>query len=166
MKTITNSLKTNRIFIFLFGLIFLFPFSSKSQEECLSSKFEDNCTSLLSSIFDDYLYLKSRAFSSKENIDVEFQVTLKRNILYIFNVCQGPGTNSMILNLIDGKNKIVATSFNSKTKKNDKIISFRPEAAGKYYISTFFEKKDENCCLIMFGMIKKNIEQYLPVSTH
>ena len=150
-----------KTYFLLLGMIIFIPFLSKSQEECLTAKFEDNCSGLLSSIFDDYLYLRSRAFSSKEFVDVEFQVTLKRNVLYIFNVCQGPGKNSMVLNLIDDKHKIVASSLNSKSRKNEKIIAFKPEFAGKFYISTFFEKKDDNCCLIMFGMIKKNIEQYI-----
>lgn len=155
-----------KVLAFILCLFALFPFSSRAQEECLEPKFEDNCTELLSSIFDDYLYLRSRAFSSKENIDVQFIVTLKRNALYIFNVCQGSGQNGMILNLYDSNNKLVASSLNSKNKKNEKIITFRPELPGKYFLTTVFEKKEDSCCLVMFGMIKKNIEQYIQTKGH
>lgn len=157
-------MKTQKIknFLFFTSILILLPFYTKSQESCLEPKYEDNCSSLLSSIFDDYIYLRSRAFSSKEDVKVEFEVTLKRNILYIFNVCD-QGKAGMILNLYDRNDKLIATSINPKTKKNDKIITFSPDAAGRYYISTFFEKKDTGCCLIMFGMIRKNINEYTQV---
>lgn len=151
-------------FIVAVWVLLLSSFPSKSQEECINPDFEDNCARLLTYIFDDYLYLRSRAFSSKEEIDVTFEVTLKRNILYIFNVCEGKGRNSMVIELYDNDDKLISSSYNEKTKKNDKIIAFRPKATGKYYISTFFEKERENCCIIMFGMIKKNIEQYVKTS--
>lgn len=146
---------------FLLLALIVVPFLSRSQNECIDPDFEDNCTGLLYSVFDDYVYLRSRAFTSTENIDVTFTVTLKRNVLYILNVCEGAGRNSMILELYDSNNKLVSSSFNKQTKKNTKIIAFRPEVAGKYYLSTFFEKKVTKCCIIMFGMIKKNIEQYI-----
>lgn len=152
---------------FLLWIFILLPFFSKSQgfysknlEQCSDPKFEDHCGEMLPPT-EDYIYLSSRDYASDENINIEYAVTLKRNILYVFNICEGSGKNSMVLNLWDSDNKQVASSINKKTKNNDRIIFFRPTVAGKYYISTFFDKKEENCCLIIFGMIKKNIDKYV-----
>jgi len=130
----------------------------------LEVKFEDNCASLVSSIFDDYLYLHSRAFNPKENIDVKFQVTLKRNILYIFNVCGGAkGENNMVLKLFDNNDKLIASSVDKKGKTNSRVLVFKPEKAGKYYISAFFKENEATCWLVLFGMIKNNINEYYNV---
>ena len=66
----------------------------------------------------------------------------------------------MILKLYDSNNKLVSSSVDDKAKVNNKILAFRPDKPGKYYISTFFEKNETSCCLVLFGMIKKNIDQY------
>jgi len=161
MKISTYTLTQMKVLFFLFGILILLPFSSKSQQECLEQKFEDNCAQQLTTIFDDYIYLKSRPFSAQENVDVNFEVTLKRNVLYIFNVCEKQGKNSMVLKLFDSQNKIVSTSINAKTKGNDKILTFQPKETGKYYISSLFERKEDKCCLIMFGMVRKNIKNYI-----
>lgn len=150
--------------IIVFFVILIITISLESQTNCIEPKYEDNCSQLISSIFDDYVYLKSRAFNSDLSVDVMFSVNLKRNVLYIFNVCESDGKANMIINLHDNKDKIVASSVNSQTHKNSKIIAYKPDDAGKYYISAKFAKNDKNCCLILYGMITKNIEQYINVS--
>lgn len=166
MKTLIYFLKRNTNFLF-FLVVLMTPVLSRAQQQCLEPKFEDNCSGLISSIFEDYLYLHSRAFSSKESVDVKFQVTLKRNILYIFNVCGIEGDKTaMVLKLYDSNNKVVSSSINDKTKVNNKILIFKPEAAGKYYVSTVFEENKSTCCLVLFGMISKNIEQYYNMASY
>jgi len=131
--------------------------------DCLDEKFENKCYSQIKSIFDDYIFLKSRPFASSLSTDVEFSVPLRRNVLYIFNVCQNSGgKNSMVLSIYDNNDKLMVTSVDSKTNKNTRIIAFKPEEAGKYYLKTSFENNENGCCLILLGMIVKNIEGYIP----
>jgi hypothetical protein len=127
---------------------------TNDMEKCITPKFEDKCTSILPST--DYVYLSSWDYRSDESIDIKVAVLLKKNILYAFNICEGSGKENMILSLSDGDSKLLLTSVDKKTKKNDRIIYFRPTVSGKYFISTLFNKDEENCSLIMLGMIKKD----------
>ncbi len=127
---------------------------TKNSERCTNPKFEDGCIDMLPPT--DYIYLASWDYKSDESIDVKAPILLKRNILYAFNICEGSGKTGMPLNLLDDNNKIIQTTETQKAKNTSKIIYFRPQVSGKFYISTLFNKDEENCCLIMLGMIKKD----------
>lgn len=148
---------SNKIFTCLFICLFLFNLPGKAQssyaanKNCLDEKFENDCYSLIKFIFRDYVYLKSRAFSSDQNQDVTFSVSLKKNISYVFNICEGSGEkgkNTMVLELYDEDNNLVISGKDNK-------INFKPKEAGRYYLTTSFEKNKRNCYLILCGMLNK-----------
>ncbi len=147
-----------KLIVFVFLLI---PSLSNAQNGCLEADYEDKCVKGLFDVFDDYLYLRSRPFSYKDD-SVMYAVTLKRNLLYIFNICDASGKEDAVINLYDKNDKLVTTSINPKTKLNDKIITFKPTAAGKYYISTVSRYGKKSCSLLLFGLIEKNVGHYLP----
>ena len=145
-------------YILLLIAFIAFTYQVFSQTDCLSPKFEDKCSGVITSIIDDYVYLKSRAFSSQVSTDVLFSVSLKRNIKYVFSVCELFGNNNMVINLYDENDKIVASNIDPKTKKIITAMTFKPTAAGKYYVLATFEKKESNCCLILFGLMKDSLK--------
>lgn len=140
------------LFLFLWILV-IAPCASRSQthaskelDRCGKSKFENNCLKLLPPT--DYIYLASWDFKSNESLDPKFSVLLKRNILYVFTICEGAEEGDMEINLFNDDDKLLVSSINKKTKKNDKIIYFRPTISGKFYITTLFKKDEANCCLV------------------
>ncbi len=138
------------------------PTPAPEQQECLEPGVEEKCIGLTKAILDDYVFLHSRAFNSAVSSDVEFYVPLKKGINYVFYIYEkGAGAakdDGMIISLTDSEDKVVASSVDLKTKKNTKVISYTPNQQGKYYLKTKFVTKDEKCCLITFGMIKKKQE--------
>jgi hypothetical protein len=142
-------------YYFLFWILLLAPCISRSQavilkdmERCIKPKFEEKCVkkTLPPS---DYTYVSSWDYSSNDSLNIKFPVLLRKNISYVFVICDGYGNDHMILNLFDNSDKLLISSLNSKTKKNDGNIFFKPKASGKFYIATSFNKDEQNCCLIM-----------------
>jgi hypothetical protein len=138
------------------------PPPAPEQQECLEPGVEEKCIGLTKAILDDYVFLHSRAFNSAVSSDVEFYVPLKKGVNYVFYIYEkGAGAakdDGMVISLADAEDKVVASSVDLKTKKNTKVISYTPTQQGKYYLKTKFVTKDEKCCLITFGMIKKKQE--------
>ncbi len=124
------------------------PSKPDDNSKCLDTKFENTCYTSIKSSFNDYVYLKSRPFSSQINTDVNFSILLKKNVQYVFNVCNSQAKSTIELKLYNEKNKLLATSTSDK-------ITFQPEEAGKYYITTSLEKNSSDCCLILCGMLNK-----------
>lgn len=143
------------LFFITVGLIF------KSQIICLDADYEDKCVDIVNHVFEDYIYLRSSVFSFKGEKEVISSLTLKRNVLYIFNVCEEDATDNMILHLFNENDSLLSSSIHPITKKNTKIIAYYTTRGGRYYISTNFPKKKKTCCLVLLGMITKNIEQYI-----
>jgi len=118
---------------------------------CLDLKFENTCYSSIKSSFNDYVYLKSRPFSYEVNGEANFSILLKKNVQYIFNACPNFQTaNSIELKLYNENNTLLATGSGEK-------IIFQPEKAGKYHITTSLGKNNNNCCLILCGMLNKYV---------
>ena len=142
----------------VYTLILFSTISSKAQfngdennTDCLDDNFEKNSYSIIKFMKEDYVYLKSKAFSSKISSVINFPLTLKKNVLYVFSACESADEekSSLRLKLYDKDGTLVDTSMNIK---NTKVINFKPSQAGKYNITATFDNGD-NCCLILCGMI-------------
>lgn len=121
-------------------------------KDCLDGKFENNCYSSIKSAVDGYVYLRSKAFSSQYDNEVNFSVLLKKGIPYVFSICEGAkGKDVMVMNLYNNNNKLIATSVDGK-------ITITPEETIKCNIASSFgsSSSNNNCCIILFGMINRH----------
>jgi hypothetical protein len=122
---------------------------SNDGNTCLDIQFEDGCYSSIKNKFPDFVYLKSRPFSYQINPDVNFSVLLKKNFSYVFSICSNFQSKAPTeLKLYNDKNELLITQAGDK-------ISFQPERAGKYYITSSLGKNRNNCCIVLCGMLNK-----------
>lgn len=138
-----------------------FAQTSENVDKCLEPEFTNGCFRTINHVFDDYVYLKSRPFSSKYSTDMFLVVNLKRNILYLITVCDGNDNNPMTVDFYDNNEKLLASSYDEKKKLNKKYITFLPEVAGKYLIKVTFKNQIISCSSVSYGMISKNIDSYI-----
>lgn len=134
---------------------------SQNVDKCLEPEFTDGCFRTINHVFDDYIYLKSRPFSSKYTTDMFLELVLKRNILYLITVCDGSSDNTMIVDFYDNTEKKLASTYSETEKKNKKYITFMPPVAGKYLLKVSFTNSNVSCSSVSYGMISNNIESYI-----
>lgn len=154
-------MKTIQRFTILLLLCFcstrVFP-QAEVTDNCLEPSYHEKCFQAIKSVFDDYLYLKSRPFS-REMDNEKFVVNLKKNTLYLFDICQGPRSYAVV-NIYDENDQLIASTLDPETSRFTRTLSFYSGASGQYSISVSFKHSDEDCIVVLFGMIRKNIETY------
>ena len=154
MKIIKSSVVVFSCFLITCSLF------SQNVDKCLEPEFNDKCFRTINHVFDDYVYLKSRAFSSRYTTDMFLELTLKRNILYLMTVCDGSDENPMRVDFYDNDENLIKSTYSSGMNKQ--YISFMPEKAGKFLLKVSFENNSISCSSVSYGMIKRNIESYIP----
>lgn len=150
--------------ILIAGMVILSNYISGQhirKSKCYDPSYHENCFYLSKSIFDDYVYLKSRPFT-QEAQGVKYIVNLKKNTLYLFNICEGEDAKVVIkLYDVNSEDEPVATTYNESEKKYTQILSYYSKSGGSYSLSVSFEKAEQNCAVVVCGMIRKNIDTYV-----
>lgn len=129
--------------------------TENSRAQCDNVKYHERCTESVEYIFDNYQYVRSRSFYSKDNPDIYLTIVLKRNTHYLLSVCdEYIKSGKLQLTLYDKDEKMIATSDPSKSNQ---FISFKPSISGKYLIKAKFDSKDDGCCAVILGILREEV---------
>lgn len=133
------------------------------ESDCYETEYHHRCYTAAKSIFDDYIYLKSRPFTW-EMQHMKFEVNLSRNTLYLFNICEGDkaGVKIKIYDTQD-ESAPIASTYDESSGRHNRILSVYPKHSGKYAIQVIFSDDSPKCAVLVLGMIRKNIETYITI---
>jgi len=135
-------------FIFLF-LIFFIPVGAYAQ--CDSDAFLDNCASKLEA----FTFIKAFNTTIKKSDPVEYSYVFSKGSTYMIVVCdQNISGNRMIVNLYDRNRKLIASSYNPKTKTYYPDLIYPCSATGVYYLGVSFESSKGGCGVSILGFKK------------
>lgn len=140
-------MKTIRNLIFIFAL--LIPHLLHAQ--CDSDAFLDNCASKL----DSYTFIKAFNTSMKKTDVTEYSYVFSKGSTYIIIGCdQEIDGSRMIVNLYDRNRKIIASTYNKKTKTFYPDLVYPCSATGVYYMEVTFEGSKGGCGVCLLGFKK------------
>jgi len=143
--------KMKTIRMLLFSIALAIPLHVFGQ--CDSDEFMDNCASKL----DTYTFIKAFNTTMKKTDVVEYSYVFSKGSSYIIIPCDQniPGSR-MIVNLYDRNKKIIASSYNKKTKTFYPDLIYPCSATGVYYMEVTFEGPKGGCGVCLLGF-KKNV---------
>ena len=139
-----------KVLFFLGVMMFAF----KAFGQCDSDEFMDACAAPLGT----HTFIKSfnTKITSKKESKVEYSYVFSKGSEYMIIICdQKRAGNRMIVNLYDRDHKLIASSYNRKTKKHYPDLIYPCSATGVYYIESSFEGSDGGCGVIILGFNKK-----------
>ena len=135
--------------IALFGLIPQYPYS-----QCFTDTFMDKCASSLGA----FTFMKSfniELGKATGQVKSEQSYVLSKGSKYLIIICdQNINGNKMIVSLFDRNHKLIASSFNKKSKKHYHTLSYPCTATGVYYIESSFETDKGGCGVNIIGFNK------------
>jgi len=119
--------------------------------QCQSDEFLDNCASKLES----YTFIKAFNVELNKGASDEFSYVFSKGSSYLIIVCdQNVSGSKMIVNLYDRNHKLIASSYNSKTKTHYPDILYPCTATGVYYLDASIEGGNEGCGVTILGFMK------------
>lgn len=119
---------------------------------CEDEAFLDACTAKLN----EHTFLKAYKVSSKDakKGKVEYSYVFSKNTNYFLSVCNDESAGGdMIVNLFDKNRRLIATSFDVRTKKHYPAMAYHCTATGVYYLSFEFPNS-EGCGVSVLGFQK------------
>lgn len=133
--------------------LLLFSFNAL-MAQCEDESFLDNCASSLK----DNTFLKAYKVSSaqapKPN-GKEFSYVFSKGTDYTLIVCQHNESGSkMIANIYDRNKKLVASSYDKRTKTHFPALAYTCKATGVYYIRFMFDEDKPGCGVSIMGFKK------------
>jgi len=119
--------------------------------QCQSDEFLDNCASKLES----FTFIKAFNTSMTKAGTEEFSYVFSKGSNYLIIICDqnNPGER-MIVSLYDRNRKLIASSYNSKTKTYYPDILYPCTATGVYYIEAKLEGAKGGCGVTILGFMK------------
>ncbi len=105
----------------------------------------DECVAKINS---DYTFLKTYQMS-KVGDQLEYSYVLSKDTNYMLVMCNGGGTQSIIVTLYDSKRKEIATNQDKGSNKIYGAIAYQCKATGIYYLRFSFVDKPECCVSVL-----------------
>ena len=98
--------------------------------------------------------------------NMQFEVLLKKEVLYLFNLCEG-AESKVVINLYHRSNvtEPIASTYNAENNRFRRLLEFYSTGTDKYLISVSFERSNLDCAVVVCGMIKENISSYISLPT-
>lgn len=121
--------------------------------QCDSEVFLDNCAPSL----DTYTYIKKFPvfIKRKKSENIVFSYVFSKGSTYKLIVCdQGKKGGKMIINFYDRNRKLIASTYNKKSRQHNEILLFPCTATGVYYIEGQFEGSGGGCGVCILGFDK------------
>ena len=121
--------------------------------QCESDEFLDACASSL----DSHTFIK--AFNvkvkPKKADKVEYSYVFSKGSSYMIILCdQNKKGNRMIVKLYDRGHRLIASSYDKRTKKHYPDLVYPCSATGVYYIEATMEGSSAQCGVIILGFNK------------
>lgn len=119
--------------------------------QCQTDDFLDNCASRL----ENYTFIKAFNSDMKKSGSEEFSYIFSKGSSYMIIVCdQNVAGERMIVSLYDRNRKLIASSYNSKTKTYYPDLLYPCSATGVYYLVANFEGSKGGCGVTILGFMK------------
>jgi hypothetical protein len=119
--------------------------------QCQTDEFLDNCASKL----EDFTFIKAFNTEMTKPGNEEFSYVFSKGSSYMVIVCdQNLTGNRMIVNLYDRNRKLIASSYNSKTKTYYPDLLYPCAATGVYYLEANFAGAKGGCGVTILGFMK------------
>ncbi len=115
--------------------------SYKSFAQCKT----DECVAKINS---DYTFLKTYQMS-KVGDQLEYSYVLSKDTNYMLVMCNGGGTQNIIVTLYDSKRKEIATNQDKSSNKIYGAIAYQCKSTGIYYLRFSFVDKPECCVSVL-----------------
>ncbi|MCP4311690.1 MAG: hypothetical protein GY790_10540 [Bacteroidetes bacterium] len=122
--------------------------------QCGSDEFLDDCSSTLGS----HTFIKAFnvELKPKKKENVEYSYVFSKGSNYMIIGCdQNLKGNRLIVSLYDRSHKLIASSYDRKTKKHYPDMVYPCSATGVYYIEATLEGSGQGCGVIILGFNKK-----------
>ncbi len=119
--------------------------------QCQTDEFLDNCASRLES----FTFIKAFNTSMTKTGAEEFSYVFSKGSNYLIIVCdQNNAGERMIVSLYDRNRKLIASSYNPKTKTYYPDILYPCTATGVYYLEAKLEGAKGGCGVTILGFMK------------
>jgi hypothetical protein len=119
--------------------------------QCQTDEFLDNCASKL----EDYTFIKAFNSAMTKQGKEEFSYVFSKGSSYLIIVCdQGIAGSRMVVNLYDRNRKLIASSYNPKTKTYYPDLLYPCAATGVYYLEATFDGAKGGCGVTILGFMK------------
>ena len=140
--------------LLFFAIGFFFTSFTNMDTKCHQEEHKNKCVAEIKNDSTSFIYLKSRPFHAKDRSDVLFAVNLKRNVNYLFSICdEHIEDNDLIVKILDKDEKLVKSSYDRKNDIYSKHILFKCTKPGKYWLKTRFKEKDHACASLIIGTL-------------
>jgi len=150
-RVITNIKKGKMKVVRIFLWFMLASATPLVYGQCQSDEFLDNCASKLES----FTFIKAFNFELGKGEKEEFSYVFSKGSSYIIIVCdQNVNGEKLVVNLYDRNHKLIASSYNSKTKTYYPDILYPCTATGVYYLDAGIEGNKEGCGVTILGFMK------------
>ena len=121
--------------------------------QCESDEFMDHCASSLGS--NTFIKAFQVKIKPKKEVKIEYSYVFSKGSSYTIIVCdQNQKGNRMIVNLYDRSHKLIASSYDRRSKKHYPDLVYPCSATGVYYIESTFEGSNPGCGVIILGFEK------------
>lgn len=138
--------------IFGLGLTMLLFLPAALQAQCDNDDFLDECASSLGT----HTFIKAFHAESKKKVKTsEYSYVFSKGSTYMIVVCdKGKQGEKMIVNLYDRNHKLIASSYDKRSKKHYPDLVYPCPATGVYYLEATFENEKQACGVIILGFNK------------
>jgi hypothetical protein len=143
--------KNKKLLLLLLLCTILFPLISDGQ--CDTDIFLDKCATNLGS----FNYIKSFSLNArpKKKAYSEFSYVFSKGSSYMLIVCnENSDGGEMLINLFDREHKLIASTYDEKTKKHFPDLIYSCSATGVYYIKASYEGTKKGCGMFILGFNK------------
>lgn len=120
--------------------------------DCESESFLDDCASSLA----PFTFLKAYKIPNdpSKTLGEQYSYVFSKGTTYKLSVCSDKSAKGqMVFNLYDRNKKLIASTYDKKTKKHFPAVSYDCTATGVYYLSFSFEG-DDGCGVGILGFKK------------
>jgi hypothetical protein len=129
----------------LFVMIALCMMSERVCAQCKT----DEC---VAKVNEGYTFLKTYQIQ-KVGDQMEYSYVFSKETNYMLVMCNGGGTQNIIVNLYDANRKLIATNYDKVNNKIFPAIVYKCQATGIYYMRFSFLDKPE-CCVSVLAFKK------------
>lgn len=123
-------------------------------QQCEDESFRDGCAQLLG----DYTFVKSFEIDEsrmKKTGVIEYSYVLSKGTNYVITGCdQAKPGGRLIVELFDRNRKLIASSYDKRSKKHYPKLGYNCTATGVYYLKYHFEKDKADCGISVLGFSK------------
>ena len=121
--------------------------------QCESDEFLDNCSSSLGT--NTFIKAFDVKIKPKKQDVVEYSYVFSKGSSYSIIVCdQNEKGKQMVVRLYDRSHKLIASSYNKKTKTHYPDLLYPCSATGVYYLEATLETQAAGCGVIILGFNK------------